>query len=1009
METNLKCECGHREREHNSTGCEYTSCSCKNFVKLERAPVVENEDISSSEVFLEKFSGIKINPISEHIDLKKSEKSQKIEHGGKKWDIQEKLTSQIEELVNEGKIDEALEKHDELLKTGDSFTKIENWLRRAYLLLSKENTEEAKLIFKNILMVDEKNYRASFELASLERQENNFEKATEYLKIAEQIRGSSDEISYEYGMLSIDKEEFEKAINYLSSVSSQSNFYPDSLSNIGFCYQELKEYDEAIEKFFDSERLRKSQDDVWNRNHIAYCYYRQEKYDESIKYIEQNISNSLRNNYTFKILSWCYYEKRQFVDFFENCYLASNLGETTDFFKMGYAFSQLKNSELSKYYYLESLKISQDEVTFNNLGSVYKDLREYDNAIKMFKNALDINPKYHLALRNLANVYFKQEKFDEAIECFNKILNDEPNDSNALSNLANAYCNAQKYDKALDVVEDAIKNNPDESYNFRVKGDIFFEQDKFLEALESFEKASEKDPDDIKMHIRIARCHDYLDNEKELVTKIDFILEKDPEDVYANYMKCDFLINDEKYDEALVIASKILKLDNQSYKNWSLKAKVLHFMGYYDESILYYKKSLELKPNLPITVVNLSKAMFNIGLKDQAIYKINKCLKSNPGNLELLEWKVEIFEIENELDNVLETYEEIYKVRPDDPKTENNLGWILAKLDRFDEAMSFVEKSLEHQTNSDSDLYFATLHSKAYILMNTGDFKQAREILVKVTDNRSRPVYYCDYAVVLRRLDKEDEAITILNKAKKEFPDEARIYHEIGDAQYNKREYLDSWKNYFKAIELDPHNADYYTDVCWISRDRQKFIVPFIEYALELDPDNIDANYFKGELEKETGNGFHRKMHLRRILDNPRNRFGDLQTKIFASKWFSENNERIEDYLKELVSRYPTSSTYAVYSRFYIEIKKDKEKSKEMMKKSLDMGPSLSGLQVKIDYLQEFESIETAISFAHEAINILPQHEIDFLYILENIYSKNKNFTKSKEIRKKISELKDKK
>ena len=53
----------------------------------------------------------------------------------------------------------------------------------------------------------------------------------------------------------------------------------------------------------------------------------------------------------------------------------------------------------------KSLELEQHSATYSNLGTAYFYLKRYDDAIKMFEKALEMNPNYELAMGNLADAY----------------------------------------------------------------------------------------------------------------------------------------------------------------------------------------------------------------------------------------------------------------------------------------------------------------------------------------------------------------------------------------------------------------------------------------------------------------------------------------------------------------------------------------------------------------------------------------------------------------------------
>ena len=56
------------------------------------------------------------------------------------------------------------------------------------------------------------------------------------------------------------------------------------------------------------------------------------------------------------------------------------------------------------------------------------------------------------------------------------------------------------------------------------------------------------------------------------------------------------LVNEGKYEEALLLFEKALQLDPNDHNTWNQKGVALRSMGRYDEAVECFNKSLELEP-----------------------------------------------------------------------------------------------------------------------------------------------------------------------------------------------------------------------------------------------------------------------------------------------------------------------------------------------------------------------------------------------------------------------------
>lgn len=92
------------------------------------------------------------------------------------------------------------------------------------------------------------------------------------------------------------------------------------------------------------------------------------------------------------------------------------------------------------------------EIAFH-LGLAYKNIFEYQNAIKYYQNALVIKPDAREAYMNLANVYTIMHEFEQAKITYQKCLEIFPNDREAEYFLALIYFRFKDYEKGLPLFE----------------------------------------------------------------------------------------------------------------------------------------------------------------------------------------------------------------------------------------------------------------------------------------------------------------------------------------------------------------------------------------------------------------------------------------------------------------------------------------------------------------------------------------------------------------------------
>ena len=137
----------------------------------------------------------------------------------------------------------------------------------------------------------------------------------------------------------------------------------------------------------------------------------------------------------------------------------------------------------------------KNKVAWNNLGLVYFQMRENDQAIAAFEKQLEVYPYDQYAYNNLGRVYVTERKYEEAAKAFNKQLENNPLDAFAHYSLGAMYSEWHKYDLAVVELEKAAALVPDtapEAGSLQVSlGDAYLNLGQDEKALAAFDHGVE--------------------------------------------------------------------------------------------------------------------------------------------------------------------------------------------------------------------------------------------------------------------------------------------------------------------------------------------------------------------------------------------------------------------------------------------------------------------------------------------------------------------------------------
>lgn len=200
----------------------------------------------------------------------------------------------------------------------------------------------------------------------------------------------------------------------------------------------------------------------------------------------------------------------------------------TDYNRLGGAHDELRNYEQSLNYYNEALQLTPDDpATYHNRGNTYSRLGKFDQAIQDYTKALSLqNVAYRganwgkeliaktLNCRGLA--YHEQQRYADALRDFSKAINQNPQYHKAYLNRSITYSTTQRLNEAAIDLSKLIDLRPEYVDAYIYRSLIYAQLSRFKGAFEDLREASELVKRDIGTTILIhkvyAAIYEYIGN-----------------------------------------------------------------------------------------------------------------------------------------------------------------------------------------------------------------------------------------------------------------------------------------------------------------------------------------------------------------------------------------------------------------------------------------------------------------------------------------------------------------
>lgn len=453
-----------------------------------------------------------------------------------------------------------------------------------------------------------------------------------------------------------------------------------------------------------------------------------------------------------------------------------------------------------------------DAVTYRDMAVSYLDLNEYDKALDWTDRGLKLDGD-DFSLRELkATLNMKLLEFDKAAEVYRGLLKDRPRElgywqkllelaesegdhdaSVALlrelllredlhekrpiftSQLISALLLAKHMDEAVDLAKKWLEEAPEEDIRRRKYLITLREAGKHDEGVALALKYFKAAPDNTDERSQLI---DQLKGAKRYTEAQQWVLQwlaSEPEDLALNGELISLCLLKKQWDDAIDIARTGAELPEyrQQYESWLGQSLVL--ARRFDKAIEFYQERANQHGD-EINYRALIAVMMDAGRYREAERIAHKVLApqmalhdaKKPYDLQLIVqmryFLSQIYQDTDRLKRAIDELEEIYKLVPDDPRINNNLGYTMADAGMdIDRAEKLIRFSMGEDPRSHD-----TLDSLGWVLYKRGRFEEAAKYLqrsLRLAEEKD-PVVLNHMGDTLYRLGKKEEAKDYWQQAK---------------------------------------------------------------------------------------------------------------------------------------------------------------------------------------------------------------------------------------------------
>ncbi len=322
-------------------------------------------------------------------------------------------------------------------------------------------------------------------------------------------------------------------------------------------------------------------------------------------------------------------------------------------------------------------------------------LRRFEEAESVARVAIDTLPHEPDLLVQLGFVYDDQANYDEALTWFDKALQVDPRNSTALEWRVTALRRLRRFEEVESAARVAIDTLPHEPALLVELGWVHGDQANYEEALTWFNKAHQIDSrHEWALRSRIValrRLHRFEEAESVARVAID-TLPHEP----ALLVQLGFVYDDQaNYDEALTWFDKALQVDPRNSTALEWRVAALRRLRRFEEAESAARAAIDTLPHEPDLLVELGFVYDDQANYEEALKWFDKALKLELMNTATIEARAVTLRSIRRFDDAERILIDSIKILPYARSLRAELGWVYHDLRDLDRATGIFTELLD--------------------------------------------------------------------------------------------------------------------------------------------------------------------------------------------------------------------------------------------------------------------------------------------------------------------------
>lgn len=511
------------------------------------------------------------------------------------------------------------------------------------------------------------------------------------------------------------------------------------------------------------------------------------------------------------------------------------------------------------------------------LGKLYLIGGEDTEALELADRALALQPENHDALTLKASVLLRIGDTNGAVEIAEEVKQADPSNAEAATIIATARATSGDIDGALAELdrvleidpkraviqllrvrllaqqgreEDVMSNLqnltvlfPEEPAYFRTYSLALIEREEYANAVQQLEKVVELRPNELDAKLDVIRVLRTAEGNDAGERRLKEFVAAQPENADLKFALVDYLIQEEKTDEALGVLAPMAAAGDSSYapKARNRIAAIYLRNGDRAEAEKLVDAVLEEDPGNNTALMRRAQFQILDNELDTAIANLRTVLNNDPESYEAMVLMASAFEKQGNLDVARAELAKGFEASNGNSRIANLLARFLLRENNPSRAASVLEESLGRYPDDEANLKLL-----AQARLRNEDWRGAEEVagvLENLNDAGSDDAAMRIRSVALSGLEEYDQVIEMLSQEGEDQPLATTPLALLIQAYLAQDKYDEAQATLSGVIEADPENyaARMILARTYSAQNNQAAFEQTLLDAIEASPSQADA------------------------------------------------------------------------------------------------------------------------------------------------------------------------